>query len=54
MAHWLIDLASQHGQFFFKLEDALLERLHYKAGISAPGYSAHVFCFACVQRRGAL
>ena len=30
MAHGLIELSSQHGQFFFKLENALLKRLHHQ------------------------
>ena len=53
----LIHFAAQHRQFFFELEDAFGELVALdKTGItnSAISYSAHVFCLARVQRRGAL
>src|SRR5439155_23452781 len=57
----LIKSVAQRCQLFFQFENALLEFAGPDrdieagitwAGITDPGYSTHVFCLACVWRRG--
>jgi hypothetical protein len=53
MSHWLIELAAKRRQLLFELENAAFDSTCLDA-VTSSGHSAHIFCFACVQRRGAL